>query len=131
MIFEVGRYLSLFSAFQCHVSRSQSNANLFQEGIRRRSAGENPNKIIGDLLDLTGNIKDDAAGFEFRGRGVKQYSQLRLFDAFFYALGIARLDAAKLDPVDRKELLCFHVVLRVPWPLPRRCRRRRRQVFAY
>jgi hypothetical protein len=48
----------LFARFERHVARSEADASLLEEGIGRRTTGKYPDKIIGNLLHLAGNVDD-------------------------------------------------------------------------
>src|SRR3974390_2396813 len=64
----------LFGFFDCgesHVLGSDTYANFLQESEWRRTAGEDPNEIVLDLLVGPRDIENDGLRFEFDGIGIE------------------------------------------------------------
>jgi len=79
-----------------HARGAECDAGGLEEFRRRSASGEDPDKIVGQLANLSADIDQCAAGAELRGDGVEQHVDFARIDMFLNASCIAVLEPAEL-----------------------------------
>jgi len=62
--FRQSGFLGLLAGLQSHVVHSEADANFFEEGCGRLPTRKDPDRIVGNLLQLAVHIEDDEILFE-------------------------------------------------------------------
>src|SRR5882762_3055650 len=77
------------------IPQSHLHANLLEEFAGRRTAGEDPDVIVGDLADFAVHVEPDGTLPNFYGLRVEDHLQLPGLDVFLHLLLVAIFQAAE------------------------------------